>query len=103
MSDLKDRVREDHPQDNVTMEALERVFFRFRDNMKPKARDKARKALEADAAHLETWRWGGRELPANVTPLHGLRGSERQAEIERQRLARAEQAAVIRTLIGRAF
>lgn len=101
MSDLKDRVRESAPQDSVAMEALEEVFFRLRDNMKPKAIVKARRELEDFCARLETFE--GCRLPTNVTRLRGPRGYEQARASEAQRQERAERAAMIRTLIGRAF
>jgi len=88
-------------QARVTVEALDEVLYQLTDNMKPKARQRARAKLEAYADRLETWR--GRRLPANVTPIRGLRGAERDRADERQRQEAAVKAEALRVLIGRAF
>lgn len=101
MSDLKDRAREAFPQDSVAMEALDEVFYRLRDNMKPKAVKKALQTLERYCDDLETFE--GCRLPLNVTPIRGPRGDAQARASELQRAQRAERAAIIRALIGRAF
>ena len=88
-------------QAGLTGEALDEVLCNLTDNMKPKARRRARARLEAYADRLETWQ--GRRLPANVTPIRGPRGDERDRAIESRRHEAAVKAAAIRHLIGRAF
>ena len=88
-------------QARLTVEALESVLHHLTDNMKPKAKRRARAKLEAFADRLETWQ--GRRLPANVTAIRGLRGVERDRASEAQRRERALKAEAIRLLIGRAF
>lgn len=101
MSNVLDRVATSADQTALMHEALDEVLFHMRSNMKPKAAARARAKLEAFADHLETWQ--GCRLPANVTPLRGPRGVEQARASEAQRRERAERAAIIRHLIGRAF
>ena len=102
MSTLTDRPAIIDPQDEATEAALNEVFFRLRDNMKPKGVAKARAALEAYVVKLETWE--GCRLPANVTPLRGFQSRREQARAsEAQRTERLVRAAALRAVIGRAF
>ena len=79
------------------------VLNRLLDHMKPKARQAARASLEAYVARLETWE--GCRLPENVSFLRHWQGSKREQALASaaHRQERAEQAAAIRALIGRAF
>lgn len=102
MSTLTDRPAIIDPQDEATEAALNEVFFRLRDNMKPKGVAKAKAALEAYAVKLETWE--GCRLPPNVERLRPRQGNfEKALASAAQRQERAAQAAAIRALIGRAF
>lgn len=101
MSNTLDRARDAQHQDSIATEALDAVLHHLTANMKPKAKDRARSKLEAFADRLETWQ--GCRLPANVTPLRGLRGVEQARASETQRRERALKAEAIRILIGRAF
>lgn len=102
MSTSLDKVAPPASQDTATLAVLDEVFFQLRDQMKPKAWAKARARLEAYASRLETWE--GRYFPENVTPLWDRRSARELArDNEAKRQERVQQAAAIRTLIGRAF
>lgn len=101
MSNVLDRPRAADIQTTASEAALDEVLCALVSSMKPKAARKARRALEDYAERLETWQ--GCRLPANVTPLRGPRGVEQARASEAQRRERAEEAAAIRALIGRAF
>lgn len=98
MSNALDRAATPAPQSAALNEALDEVLHHLSSGLKPKARNRAKAKLEAFATRLETWQ--GRQLPANVTPL---RGRLIDADQENHRRERAERAAAIRHLIGRAF
>lgn len=102
MSTLLDKPAIIDPQDAATLAAFDEVIHTLRGHMKPKTRDKAKASLEAYADRLETWK--GCRLPANVTPLWDRRSPREMAlASEAQRQERAQHAAAIRALIGRAF
>ena len=101
MSNVLDRAPLAVDQTTLSEEALDDFLDVLTGHMKPKAARKAREELEAFADRLETWQ--GCRLPANVTPLRGPRGVEQARATEAQRRERAERAAAIRALIGRAF
>lgn len=101
MSIVLDRNPVASAQSPVMSEAVAEVLLTFSGHMKPKARKAAITELNAFADRLETWQ--GCRLPANVTPIRGPRLPAEQARAsEAQRRERAELAAAIRHLIGRA-
>lgn len=100
MSTLTDKTRTPDPQAVAQLEAMETALHVIRGTMKPKAQARARDVLEAYATRLETIE--GCRFPANVTPLRWSR-REMALATEAQRRERAEQAAALRAVIGRAF
>lgn len=98
MSNVKDRPSADSRNARSTWDAIDNVLDALVSHLPPKKLAKARVSLEAHIARLESYQG----LPANVTPIWQARNPGydiKEDEIKR----RADQAEMMRLLIGRAF
>lgn len=96
MSNVKDRPSADSRNARDTWDAIDNVLDCLVSHLPPKKLAKARKSIEAHIHRLETYEG----LPANVTPIRQARTPDLTAD-ERKR--RADQAEMMRLLIGRVF
>lgn len=88
-------------EDRAYRDALSDVFGDLLEHAGPKREAKARRALEAWATRLETYK--GRHIPGdNVYPLRSTRTEIERAD-EARRREQAERAAHIRSLLARFF
>ena len=98
MSNVLDRPSADSRNARDTWDAIDNVLDALVSHLPPKKLAKARASIEAHITRLETYQG----LPANVTPIWQARnpGVDLKAD-ERKR--RADQAEMMRLLVGRVF
>lgn len=98
MSNVLDRPSAETRNARDTWDAIDNVLDCLVSHMSPKKQAKARKSIEAHIHRLETHEG----LPVNVTHIRQARNPEADLTAD-ERKRRADQAEMMRLLIGRAF
>ena len=98
MSNVLDRPSAETRNASDTWDAIDNVLDCLVSHMSPKKQAKARKSIEAHIHRLETYAG----LPVNVTPIRQALTPAVDLKAE-ERKRRADQAEMMRLLIGRAF
>ena len=98
MSNVLDRPSEDARNGRAVWDAIDNVLDALVTHLPEKKRAKARASLEAHIHRLETYQG----LPANVVPIRQVSNPDVHLSAD-ERKRRADQAEMMRLLVGRVF